>query len=160
MDMMRNAWISVCAIAASSLMLADVASAQEPGDVVIVYPESIPEVVERTFFQNDPNFYVNRGVAEQLDFLLGVGLTGSGFVENEIAEDARALNALYRDLLEQQNLDSPPIRTADLTNPYNTSLLVDPIIEPEEYPAAPPYNPPIIRQTPTFRPSAPIPGLW
>jgi hypothetical protein len=157
MGMTKTVWISTCALAVSSALIAESAIAQDTGEVIVIYTESIPEVVNRTYFQNDPDFYVNRGAAEQIDSILGIGLVGTGFIENEIAEDGRALTRLMDDLMMQQALDSPPIRTADLNNPYSTSLLLEPEVPIEQYAPAPPYNPtPFIRNTP----SAPVPGLW
>ena len=156
MGMTKTAWISTCTFAVASALMAESAIAQDRGNVIIIYSETIPEVVNRTYFQNDPSFYVNRGIAEQIDSILGVGLVGTGFVENEIAEDGRALTRLMNDLLRQQALDSPPIRTADLNNPYGTSLLLEPEVRAEQFDPASPYNPPIIRPAP----SGPVPGLW
>ncbi|TVQ23717.1 MAG: hypothetical protein EA367_02165 [Leptolyngbya sp. DLM2.Bin15] len=149
--------MSVCTLAAASVLFADPAAAQRAGEVVVVHPETIPEAVNRTFFRNSPNFYVNRGVIEQIDSLLGVGVVSNGFIENEIASDGRALSALMQDLLRQQANDSPLIRTADLVNPYETSLQLQPVVPTERFDPAPPYSPPIIRQQPS---AAPVPGLW
>ena len=156
MGMTKTVWISTCTLAVASALMAESAIAQDTGEVIVIYPETIPELVNRTYFQNDPNFYVNRGAAEQIDSILGVGLVGTGFIENEIAEDGRALTQLMDDLLMQQAYDSPPIRTADLNNPYGTSLLLEPEVPVEQYDPAPPYNPPFIRTAP----STPVRGLW
>lgn len=157
MGMTTNVCMSVCTLAAASVLFAGPAVAQQTGEVVVVYPETIPETYDRTFFRNSPSFYVNRGVLEQIDSLLGVGLPGSGFIENEIASDGRAISNLTQDLLRQQANDSPLIRTADLVSPYETSLQLQPIVPTERFDPAPPYNPPIIRQQPS---AAPVPGLW
>jgi hypothetical protein len=89
--------------------------------------ETPNEVMERAFFKNDPNFYANQTVKRQIDWILGQGsLLRSSFPEHEIARDAELVNTLYRDMLNQQVSRDPYIRTPDLPNPYNTSLLASP----------------------------------
>lgn len=89
--------------------------------------ESTNDVFERAFFRHDRNFYENTTPKRQLDALLG---SGSGFrnsfPENEIARDAELVNSLYRDVLTQQSMNDPYLRTPDLPNPYGTSLLMSP----------------------------------
>ncbi|MBD2343963.1 hypothetical protein [Anabaena subtropica] len=89
--------------------------------------ESTNDVFERAYFRHDRNFYENTTPKRQLDSLLG---SGSGFrnsfPENEIARDAELVNTLYRDVLTQQSMNDPYLRTPDLPNPYGTSLLMSP----------------------------------
>jgi hypothetical protein len=89
--------------------------------------ETTNDVFERAFFRHDRNFYENGTPKRQLDSLLG---SGSGFrnsfPENEIARDAELINTVYRDVLTQQVGNDPYIRTPDLPNPYDTSLLMSP----------------------------------
>jgi hypothetical protein len=89
--------------------------------------ESTSDVFERAYFRHDRNFYENTTPKRQLDSFLG---SGSGFrnsfPENEIARDAELVNTLYRDVLTQQAMNDPYVRTPDLPNPYNTSLLMSP----------------------------------
>ena len=76
---------------------------------------SIPEVVDRnvnleTFWEyattlGDTKFFFNIDRQEQ-------GLTNSGF----------RIEALYKDLLKQQDDNNPTVRTQDITNPYSTSV--------------------------------------
>lgn len=85
------------------------------------------DVFERAFFKNDRNFYGNNTFRRQVDWLLGPGsLFRNSFPENEIARDAELVNTLYRDVLNQQVGSDPYIRTPDLPNPYNSSLLMSP----------------------------------
>ena len=89
--------------------------------------ETPNEVIERAFFKNDPNFYKNNSLKRQVDFLLGPGsLFRNSFPESEIARDAELVNKVYQDLLQQQAGSDPYIRTPDLPNPYNSSLLLSP----------------------------------
>ena len=89
--------------------------------------ETPARVIERAFFKNDPNFYKNNSLKRQVDFLLGPGsLLRNSFPESEIARDAQLVNKVYQDLLQQQVGSDPYIRTPDLPNPYNSSLLLSP----------------------------------
>lgn len=89
--------------------------------------ETLNEVIERAFFENDPNFYKNNSLKRQVDFLLGPGsLFRNSFPESEIARDAQLVNKLYQDMIQQQVGSDPYIRTPDLPNPYNSSLLLSP----------------------------------
>ena len=89
--------------------------------------ETPNEVFERAFFKNDPNFYGNQTLKRQINWIVGPGsLFQNSFTENEIARDAELVNIVYRDTLNQQVRSGPYIRTPDLPNPYNTSLLSSP----------------------------------
>lgn len=93
--------------------------------------ETPNDVFERAFFKNDPNFYENQTFRRQIDLMFGPGsLLKNSFPENEIARDAELVNTLYRDALTQQTTNDPYIRTPDLPNPYNTSLLMSPHLSP------------------------------
>ncbi|BAZ48146.1 hypothetical protein NIES4103_07520 [Nostoc sp. NIES-4103] len=90
--------------------------------------ETTNDAFERAYFRHDRNFYENSSsVKRQLDAFLGAG-SGfrNSFPENEIARDAELVNTLYRDVLTQQVGNDPYIRTPDLPNPYDTSLLMSP----------------------------------
>lgn len=85
------------------------------------------QVFEKAFFENYPNFYKNRGLGRDIDWLLGSGsLFKNSFPENEIERDAKLVNIVYRDMLKQQTTNDPFIRTPDLPSPYNSSLLSSP----------------------------------
>jgi hypothetical protein len=89
--------------------------------------ESANDVFERAYFRHDRNFYENSTPKRQIDAFLG---SGSGFrnsfPENEIARDSELVNTLYRDVLKQQSMNDPYLRTPDIPNPYDTSLLMSP----------------------------------
>ncbi|WP_193193744.1 hypothetical protein [Nostoc sp. MG11] len=89
--------------------------------------ETTNDVFERAFFRHDRNFYDNGSFRRQLDSFLGPG-SGfrNSFPENEIARDAELVNTVYHDVLTQQVGNDPYIRTPDLPNPYDTSLLMSP----------------------------------
>jgi hypothetical protein len=82
-----------------------------------VVVESIPRRIERAFFQNSGDFYFNRTIPRQVQFVFGVG-----YPENEIQDDANLINGLYRELSDQQNSRDPILRSPDIRNPYDTSI--------------------------------------
>ena len=86
------------------------------------------EVFEKAFYENYPDFYNNDGLFREIDWILGGAgsLFKNSFPENEIERDAKLVNILYQDMLEQQTTNNPYIRTPDLPNPYSTSLLASP----------------------------------
>ncbi|MEH1798039.1 hypothetical protein [Nostoc sp.] len=89
--------------------------------------ETTNDVFERAYFRHDRNFYENGSLKRQLDSFLGSGSAfGGSFPENEIARDAELVNTLYHDVLTQQVGNDPYIRTPDLPNPYDTSLIMSP----------------------------------
>lgn len=91
-----------------------------------LYP-TIQEVFNQAFFENDPDFFSNRSLGRQIDWILGPGsLLRNSFPENEISRDAELVNRLYQDVLQQQVSNGPIIRTRDLPNPYETTILQSP----------------------------------
>ena len=84
--------------------------------------EAISETFNRAFFESDPEFFRNRSFGRQLDLILGL----DSFTEDEITRDAERVNNLYEDALERQVSSDPIIRTRDLPNPYETSILSSP----------------------------------
>lgn len=108
---------------AASIAFPSVASAQTETPNA----ETTSDVFERAFFRHDRNFYENGSLKRQLDSFLGAGSSfGGSFPENEIARDAELVNTLYHDVLAQQVGNDPYIRTPDLPNPYDTSLMMSP----------------------------------
>ena len=82
-----------------------------------VQVESIPRTFERAFFQNSGDFYLNRTLPRQVQFVFGLG-----FPENEIQDDGNLINGLYRELSDRQNSRDPILRSPDARNPYDTSI--------------------------------------
>lgn len=130
----------------------------------LTQPGSIPEQFDRTFSSNDRTFYENRSETRQFNFLFGVGsIVRSGFVENEINRDGRAINNLYRQVLTRQLSNSPIIRTQDIPNPFNTSVRLLP--SSAEASRRIPAQPSVIETAPssTLPPGdnrSPVPALW
>jgi hypothetical protein len=50
----------------------------------------------------------------------------NAFPEALIADDARRVNEVYKEALLRQVASDPVIRTPDLINPFNTSILTQP----------------------------------
>jgi hypothetical protein len=115
---------SLLVLLAASIAFPSVASAQ----IETPKPETTSDVFERAYFRHDRNFYENSSsLKRQLDVFFGSGSGfGGSFPENEIAHDAELVNTLYHDALTQQVGNDPYIRTPDLPNPYDTSLMMSP----------------------------------
>ena len=112
-------------VAAATVSSSAAIAQPDPGSDVIG-TGTTAETFNRAFFANDANFFRNRSIDRELNYIFGSGsLTRSTFLENEIARDGQAVDILYRDLLDQQTsgANGPIIRTPDLPNPYNGSLL-------------------------------------
>jgi hypothetical protein len=89
--------------------------------------QSPNDVMGNAFFRHDPNFYDNGSLKRQVDFLVGPGSKfGTTFPENEIAKDGELVHNVYLDMLVQQSMNDPYLRTPDLPNPYDTSLIMSP----------------------------------
>ena len=86
--------------------------------------ETLAETFERTFFTNDLTFFRNRSLGRQFNWIFGF----NGYTENEINRDAARVDDLYRSSLKRQTSSDPVIRTRDLPNPYETSILASPDI--------------------------------
>ncbi|MBF2050377.1 MAG: hypothetical protein EDM05_035855 [Leptolyngbya sp. IPPAS B-1204] len=131
---------------------------------------TIPQAFNRAFYSHTGNFFDNRGIWQQFRLIFGV----PNFVDNSISQDGRAVNRLYRDVLEQQTSSGPVLRTPDLPNPYTGSILTTPLVITEEpVPAPPPF--PSFGRPPVAPPPAdsprteteaaprregPVPALW
>ena len=121
--------LSALFVAAASSVLAFAATAQtNTARFQPIRIETIPETFNRAFFNESGDFYTNRSTGRQIDFLIGPGLPGNAaFPEIEIERDAALINTIYTSAIYQQGATGPVLRTPDLPNPYNTSVLVLPI---------------------------------
>jgi hypothetical protein len=137
----------------------------EPDNVV-----TLREAFTRAYYSHDGNYYQNRSLGRQLDWILGAGINfENSFTDNEISSDGEAVDRLYRDAFRQQIGSDPVIRTPDLPNPYDTSYLLSPQIAPTPPPPATPSSafdaPPAPAPAPApapvqAAPARPIPALW
>jgi len=64
------------------------------------------------------DYFASRNFYNQADLIFGIGL----FPENRVRKDAKAISNLFVDAMAQQTQSTPPVRTRDLPNPYNSSL--------------------------------------
>lgn len=123
MDIKLKPFAGLLILLAAGIAFPSVASAQ----TATPNYETTNDVFERAYFSHDRNFYENGSLKRQLDSFLGSGSSfGGSFPENEIAHDAELVNTLYHDVLTQQVGNDPYIRTPDLPNPYDTSLMMSP----------------------------------
>lgn len=130
MDLMFKSLTGVLVLVAAATGFPSTATAELASSTQLSGYETTGERFNRAFFKNDRDFYRNRSVGRQLDLILGPGsLIRNSFPENEIRRDAELVNILYRDTLQQQVSNDPIIRTPDLPNPYETSVLQSPSIK-------------------------------
>lgn len=88
--------------------------------------ETLSDRFDRVFYTNDKEYSENSSFLRQLDFLIGIGGLNNSFVENEITADSKAITVLYKDELLKQGSSDRVVRTRDLPNPYDTSILQSP----------------------------------
>ncbi|NEO30124.1 MAG: hypothetical protein F6K36_06710 [Symploca sp. SIO3C6] len=121
-----NKWLCALSIATVAGVFASSASAQtDSSEFEPIRLETIPEVFNRAFFKDSGDFYRNRSLQRQFEVIFGPGVPGqANFPELEIERDAKTINTIYNDVLYQQLYADPLIRTPDLPNPFNTSILV------------------------------------
>ena len=113
----------------TTVCIGSTASAQtSPLDQFSQY-QTLSDRFEQVFYTNDKEFTRNRSFVRQLDFILGIGSPRTSFVDNEINADTRAVTILYKDELLKQGSSDRVIRTRDLPNPYDTSILQSPPAE-------------------------------
>ncbi|HEY9750029.1 MAG TPA: hypothetical protein V6C63_15190 [Allocoleopsis sp.] len=130
MGMRLKGLVSLFVLATASTVFTSAVVAQEQISVSDrISTETLNDAFTRTLYTNSGNFFREQGLLNQANTILGQGsIIRNSFAENRIARDARLLNILYRDALQQQASDGPLIRTPDLPTPYDTSILVNPTI--------------------------------
>ncbi|PZD74387.1 hypothetical protein C1752_01203 [Acaryochloris thomasi RCC1774] len=109
-------WSGAIVLAALVSSAGSAALAQEQeAELPPLRESSIPETV----FQNSSfnSVWKDLSIVGDTKFLFGVD-----YDDARIAKDARRIETLYDELLEQQDRDNPTIRTRDLPNPYDTSV--------------------------------------
>lgn len=83
--------------------------------------ETISDQFYRAIFKNQRDFFYNRSAGNFLDLIFGF----NGYPEDQYMQDAKRVERLYSATLQQQ-VSGPVIRTPDLPNPYETSILSSP----------------------------------
>jgi hypothetical protein len=166
MEVRFKGFVSALILASTATLIAIRATAQER-PVVFIPRTAIPSEMDETFGLNS-----FRNPLKSLEDLVGI----AGFPETLIAGDGYRVHKLYQDLLTQQTVYDPMVRTADLPNPYTSSLLLSPnivgssrvtgsdlIFEKERIPQAQPpvvSPPPAIPQPRSQEPSGGIRSLF
>jgi hypothetical protein len=84
-------------------------------------PENISESITRALFNQSGDIYRNRGIDRQATFLFGLS-----YPENEYTSDAAAVEKLYKQGMYQQGGSGKVVRTADLPNPFSSSIRTTP----------------------------------
>jgi hypothetical protein len=84
-------------------------------------PENISESVTRALFNQSGDIYYNRSIFRQATFLFGLS-----YPEHEYTSDAAAVEKLYKQGMYQQGGSGKVLRTADLPNPFNSSIRTAP----------------------------------
>jgi hypothetical protein len=84
-------------------------------------PENISESITRALFNQSGDIYRNRGIDRQATFLFGLS-----YPENEYTSDAAAVEKLYKSGMYQQGGSGKVVRTADLPNPFSSSIRTTP----------------------------------
>ena len=84
-----------------------------------VQAEPITDAITNAMFRQSGDTYRNTGIDRQATLLFGLS-----YPDLEAVSDARSVNNIYQDLIRQRG--GEPIRTADLPNPFTSSLLTDP----------------------------------
>jgi len=108
----------VLVLLATSFFLPSVAKAET---------DTTASIFERAYFRHDPDFYENSSLKRNVDALIGPGKKfGTTFTDNEIVKDGELVHIVYMDAMAQQALNDPYLRTPDLPNPYDSSLLMTP----------------------------------
>jgi len=145
-------------VAASTLFPSNTMAQQATDDAELNELQTLQEKFEDEYFGASGNFFRNRGVVGSATWLIGP------FPENNITGDGRGLHRLYVNALEQQTQSDPTIRTADLNNPFDTSLLLLPPTQPvRPTPALSGFQTqfPSTQQAPAAPPRmSPVRGLW
>ena len=82
----------------------------------------LDENFEEAYFSNGKNAFVQSNIFGQLNTIAGF----TGFPDQHINRDAKAVYKVYQAGLAQQASMGSPIVTRDLANPYDTSLKENP----------------------------------
>lgn len=115
--------VSVLAIFTAVSGLNSQAKAQPSAEAQFQRPQTTADRFQQLFYSNDKPFFENRSIFRQLDTIFGIGSFSNSFVENEIHADTQAVDNFYEEALAHQVASDPVVRTRDLPNPYDSSIL-------------------------------------
>ena len=88
----------------------------------IAETKPLDEQFEDAYFSNGKNAFVQSGALSQIDTILGF----TGFPEQHIGRDAKAVDRVYQQGMAKQSSMGTRIMTRDLANPYDTSIRENP----------------------------------
>ena len=116
--------LSAFVLTTASSLLASAAMAEpDPSKYEPIRLIPLDEAFNRAFFRDSGNFYQNRTLQGQFEYMFGPGVPGrAGFPDLTIERDAERVNKLYMYALDQQVSSDPILRSPDLPNPFNSSL--------------------------------------
>ncbi|MFE4107186.1 hypothetical protein [Almyronema epifaneia] len=110
----------------TSMVMATTAIAQEV--VPRTESASIADSVNEVVFANSGTYFQNRTFWRQFSYMFGPGTFGNAaYPEREVERDAEAIHQIYTYLMAEQSRSDPYLRTPDLRNPYNSSVLLLPV---------------------------------
>ena len=84
-----------------------------------VQAEPMTEAIARELFNQSGDIYRNIGIDRQATLLFGLS-----YPDLEAVNDSRAVDRIYQEAIRQRG--GEPIRTADLPNPFTSSILTTP----------------------------------
>lgn len=93
-----------------------------------IYPEHTADVFSRAinYEQRDTDASFDAWpLINEYFGLFPLSLDGAGYPEQQAKRDLRRVDILYRDVMLQQVASDPVLRTPDLANPFNSSLLTE-----------------------------------
>ncbi len=112
----------ILAIATIVSMCSQEAMAETHGDRHSSDSVSLNQAFKDAYFTRGKDAYEQSGYFGQINTIFGF----TGFPEQHIVKDSKAVDSLYQDAMRQQTEVGSPIMTKDLANPYDTSLLENP----------------------------------
>ncbi|MGB7414212.1 MAG: hypothetical protein WA902_08385 [Thermosynechococcaceae cyanobacterium] len=107
-------WSGVAVLATLLSSTGSAVLAQE-AELPSLHQSSFPEAVDRNTNLN--SFWSEASIGGDAKFLFGLQ-----YKDIQLDKDARRIQAMYQDMLKQQDDDHPTVRTRDMPSPYNTSL--------------------------------------
>lgn len=85
------------------------------------------ELIKESFNYHTGDFFEQSSIANDFNFIFGwrTGPKGS-YPENSIARDGLLLNVIITDYFKQLTQGTPSVRTRDVENPFNQSIVANP----------------------------------
>ena len=127
-------------VCTTTLEALDPSGSGEPVEVTTCEgTETTEELIRRRAFTWTPRFDRGVDLVHQITDLFGIALAGPegnrlmgfGFTDQTIIWDSAAIENTV-DALQEEQSPAMPIRTADISSGFNTSLAMEQSVEPEE----------------------------